>query len=100
METRIKRIAQFMWDNADSIVEFLTQSEHYRSAQFEFDLHVPKEPSDLKISFCIYDENHTHLYLFKDEINTEEFAKICETMNKKTGVIPPPVPVEVREKLE
>lgn len=100
MKTDIKRIAQFMWDNADAIAEFLTQSERYRSVSLQFNLFAPKEPSGLNIEFAIYDEDKTHLYLHNNNIVAEEFAKLREEMNRETGIIPPREPVEVREKLE
>ena len=102
MKKDIKRMAQFVWDNADAIAKFLTQSGNYRSAQFQLDLFDPMKPSDLRTTFAIYDDQSTHLYLYDNDITADEFAKICEKMNKETGVIPPSPkpPVEVREKLE
>lgn len=99
METEIKRLAQFVWDNADNIAEFLNQSNRYRTVNFGFEAFVPKT-RPLETELKIYDDNGGHIYLVNNEIHAAAFSRICEEMNMKTGEASMPEPVKVREKLK
>lgn len=98
-QTEIKRIAQFMWDNALPIAKFLQTSKRFRAVEIEIHSFAPKQTGDLDIKLSIYDEQFTHLYLEGVDIRGEDFKNLCVEMNKKTGVKPARKPIKVRKKL-
>ena len=98
MKIKIKRLAQFLFDNAEMIARELSKSSHYRSLSICLDVHKHEEP-ELKLELFIYDEKVTHYYLYDDAICIERFKSICEQMNVESGLIALPTPVKVRETL-
>lgn len=102
METKIKRLAQFLFDNAHMIARELKKTEHYRSVSMRIDVHTPQKrrKKNADISFSFYDEKTTHYYLKDDYINYIGLKAICDEMNREFCAIPKPKPVEVRDTLE
>ena len=102
METKIKRLAQFLFDNARMIARNLKKTDHYRSVCMQIDVHTPQKRRKKKadISFSFYDETTAHFYLKDDYINHNKLKYICDEMNRESGVFPKPKPVEVRDTLE
>lgn len=99
MVTRIKRIAQFLFDNADLIAEFLCQSDNYRS--MEINLRVHKcAVLELDTTLELYDEVSGLRGLDNDAIYKEKFVQLCNTINEDSGVTKLPKPVEIRNELE
>lgn len=99
-ETDIKRLAQFLFDNAGIIEKELCKSSHYRALNISLDMFKnSNEPSKLQITLSLYDTKTTHYYLRDNDICIERFKQICETANRDSGVIPPPKPVKVRKTL-
>lgn len=100
MITRIKRIAQFMFDNAEMIAEFLSQSDNFRTV--EVDLRVHKALRDdpmLEITLAMYDE-HTGLEELENHaITRARFIQLRDMINADSGITKPPPPVKVRDKL-
>jgi hypothetical protein len=94
----IKRLAQFLFDNADTIVRELKRSSHYRSISCELNSFKAEKPK-LNISLSFYDEKATHYYLRDDAICIERFKQLCEQINAKAGITPLPKPVKVRKTL-
>jgi len=96
MKTKIKRLAQFMFDNAELIEKELKKSSHYRSLQFAIDMFKKDRPR-VKLSLSLYDEKTTHYYLNDDEICVDRFISLCKQLNNESEVDFPPKQVEVRE---
>ena len=97
-ETKIKRLAQFLFDNAGRIGEELEKTSHYRSISCELNsFKVAKSELDVKLAF--YDEKATHHYLQGDAICIERFKQLCEQINVEAGITPLPKPVKVRKTL-
>ena len=97
MENEIKRMAQFLFDNADFIASQMEMTERYRSISLQM-THFKKDSKST--TFGIYDENSTHHQLEGDFISIENFKSKCIDMNRRTGDIESPAPVEIRENLE
>jgi len=98
MQMKIKRLAQFLFDNAELIDKELRKSSHYRSIGISFDM-FSKDKPELKISLFFYDEKTTHYYLRDDAICIERFKHLCRQLNDESGFNPLPEPVKVRETL-
>ena len=94
----IKRLAQFLFDNAEMIEIELRKSSHYRAIAFQLDLFKSNKP-ELQLSLSFYDEKTTHYYLKDDEICIERFKTLCEQINNESGLNPLPKQVEVRKAL-
>lgn len=100
-ETNIKRIAQFLFDNAGIIEKELCKSSNYRALNISFDMFKDlTAPSKLQISLSFYDKRTTHYYLRDNDICIKRFKQICETVNRDSGVTPPLKPVKVRKTLK
>lgn len=99
MITRIKRTAQFLFDNADLIEQFLCKSDHFRSMSINLCAFRHDLP-ELQIELSLYDETSTHYYLQDDAIFKERFIQLCNTVNENSGVTELPKPIEVRNKLD
>jgi len=98
MKTDIKRLAQFLFDNAELIERILKKSSHYRSLSIQLDVFKHDKP-ELHLSLSLYDEKTTHYYLHDDAICIERFKQICKEINSESGVTPLPKPVKVRKQL-
>ena len=96
----IKRLAQFLFDNAEMIAEELEKTNHYRSLSISLDRfkHVDMK-RELRRTLTLYDEEATHYYLYNDTIHIKRFEDLCRQINEESGLRPPPKPVEVRESL-
>ena len=99
MITRIKRLAQFLFDNADVVEQFLCEADSYRSMDVSLNLFKHDLP-ELQLGVSLYDARATHYYLRDNAIIREKFVQLCNTINEDTGVTELPEPVEVRDKLE
>lgn len=100
MKTKIKRLAQFLFDNAEMIARELKKSSHYRSISITLDVHKHEDESPkLQANLSFYDEKTTHYFLYNNAICIERFKQICEQMNSESGLIALPKPVKVRKKL-
>ncbi len=97
-ESSIKRLAQFLFDNAGRIVKQLSTSPNYRSLSIQLDMFKHDKP-ELHMSLSFYDERTTHYYLHDDAICIERFEQICKQANIESGVTPLPKPVKVRKSL-
>ena len=100
MVTRIKRIAQFLFDNADSIAEYLCQSDNFRTVEIDLRMHkMLRDDPELEVELLLYDEQ-SKLYELKNHVITRTgFARLCDMINEDCGVIKLPEPVKVRDKL-
>ena len=98
METNIKRLAQFLFDNAETITTELKKSSSYRSVSIALDMFKHENP-ELRLSLSLYDEKTTHYYLRDDEICIERFKALCTHLNYETRNIATPKPVKVRKNL-
>lgn len=94
----IKRVSQFLFDNAGRIVRQLSVSSNYRSVTIQLDMFKHDKP-ELHVSLSFYDEKTTHYYLYDDAICIERFEQICKQLNSESGVTPLPKPVKVRKTL-
>lgn len=99
MITRIKRIAQFLFDNADLIEQFLCQSDNYRSMDINLRVHKQNSP-ELEIELELYDETSSLQGLENNAIFRKAFIQLCDRINLGSGVTKLPNPVEVRDELE
>ncbi len=97
--TRIKRVAQFLFDNADLIAGYLSQSDNFRTVEVDFRLHKTDVP-ELNIELSLYDEDSGLHGLLNHTIFKEKFVQLCTMINEDSGVTPLPEPVKVRDKLE
>lgn len=99
MITKIKRIAQFLFDNAELIAEFLSQSDNFRT--IEVDLrNFKSKTSEFVTELILYDEAASLHSLLNHCITKEKFIQLCNMINEDSGVIESPKPVEVRDRLE
>ncbi len=96
---RIKRIGQFLFDNAHDILRQLKKSDNYRSISISFDMFKYGVEEDLQIELKSYDSTTTHHALGEEAICIERFESMWERINEETGTTPPPEPTEVRKKL-
>lgn len=101
MVTRIKRIAQFLFDNAELIAEYLRQSDNFRTIEVDLRYHkCMHDIPELDIELMLYDETSGLNGLKNHLIIKERFAQLCKMINEDCEVIPLPEPVEVRDTLE
>ena len=101
-EIEIKRLAQFIFDNAKMISKQLLKTDSYRSMSIylhQFKSGSAKLKSDLNIVVQMYDETVDFYKLENEEVCLQEFKKICKQMDIATGSVKLPEPVEVRDKL-
>lgn len=99
MVTKIKRLAQFLFDNAELIEKFLCQSNNYRSIDLNLRVHKHTTP-ELDTVLELYDEQVGSDDLENDAIVKEKFVQVCNTFNEEAGVTKLSEPVKVRDKLE
>ena len=96
-KTKIKRMAQFLFDNAGLISDELQKTDNYRNFQVEFAMFKSSENyRDMRVTLAIYDEKKTHYKLENDTIYKDRFKLLCKQMNEDVGVEPLPEPVKVR----
>ena len=94
----IKRLAQFLFDNAEMITIELSKSSHYRAIALQLDMFKHDKP-ELHLSLSCYDDTTTHYYLHDEAICIERFKHLCQQLNNESGVNPLPKPVKVRKTL-
>ena len=99
MITRIKRTAQFLFDNAELIAEYLQQSDNYRSVEIDL-RNFKSKTSEFVIELALYDEDAGLHDLLNHNITREKFSQLCNMINEDSGVTELPEPVKVRNKLE
>ena len=101
MVTRIKRVAQFLFDNAEVIAEYLRQSDNFRTVELDLRYHkCMRDIPELDIELMLYDET-SGLNDLKDHLITKErFIQLQQMINEDSGAVPLPEPVEVRDTLE
>ena len=99
MKTKIKRLAQFLFDNAEMIEKELTKSDKYRTLAIDFHAFKSLGHHHQQVELKLYDEIGGHHFLTDNDICIEEFELICRQLDKKAGLIPSSKPIEVREKL-
>ena len=100
MIKNVKRLAQFLFDNAETIVEQLEKTDHYRALTISLDMFKHNDKPELRREMHIYDSTATHYYLYGDAIHIRRFEDLCRQLNEESGLIPPPDPIEVRDSLE
>jgi hypothetical protein len=99
MVTDIKRLAQFLFDNAEIIEKELIKSSHYRSLAIHLDA-FKHDKHKLSRSLSFYDgKANQHIYLRDDAICIKRFKQICKQINDESGITPQPKPVKVRKTL-
>ena len=98
MKTEIKRLAQFLFDNAERIAMELSKSHHYRALCLQLDMFKYDKP-ELHLSLSYYDEKTTHYYLKDDAICIERFKQLCKQIDNESGFTPLLKPVKVRKTL-
>ncbi len=100
-ETKIKRIAQLLFDNAEMIVEELSKTPNYRALNIQLNMFKSLNvTAEVNLTFTIYDGTTSHYHLEDDAICLPECQQLFVQLNKEAGLIPLPKPVKVREKLE
>lgn len=103
MVTRIKRVAQFLFDNAELIAEYLQQSDNFRTVGLDLRLHkmynARVESPVLAIELQIYDETAGLNGLENHLITKGRFTQLQQMINEDSGVTPLPEPVKVRDTL-
>lgn len=101
MITRIKRVAQFLFDNAELVAEYLSQSDNFRTVEVELRLFKRDDVEpELDIEMLVYDEKSGLNELANHLITKERFIQLQRMINEDSGVTSPPEPVEVRDTLE
>ena len=101
MVTRIKRIAQFLFDNADVIAEYLRQSDNFRTIEVDLRLHkAMHDIPEFDIGLLLYDETAKLHELKNHLIIKERFVQLQKMINEDCGVTPLPEHVEVRDELD
>jgi len=100
MRDKIKRVAQFLFDNAEFISETLAESDKFRALSVEIHHHKSGNGDTKSVELSIYDERCSHYKLKDDLIGAERFALVCEAMNIEVGEIKPPSQVDLRESLD
>jgi hypothetical protein len=98
MKTNIKRLAQFLFDNAEMLVKELSKTSHYRSVSIDLSMFKHKKP-ELKLSLSFYNEKTTHYCLYDDAICMERFEQLCKQANNESGFTSLPKLVKVRKTL-
>lgn len=98
MITRIKRVAQFLFDNADIIAEYMCQSDNFRTVEVDFRVHKT-DGEELGITLLLYDEVEGLHELLDYTITKKRFIQLRNMINEDAGVTSLPKPVEVRDKL-
>lgn len=99
METAIKRIAQFLFDNAEQLKRELLKSSDYRSLGISLDMFKSEGKPELSISLSFYHKNLAHKYLHNDNICIEHLNLLLKQMDLDSGITIPPSPIEVRKSL-
>jgi len=99
MKTNIKRLAQFLFDNAEIIAKELEKSSHYRALNVQVDAFKRDAEIMPKVALSIYDETTTHYYLYDNSIVRRRLRRLFQQMNEDADLVPPPKPVKVRKKL-
>ena len=98
IKTRIKRVGQFLHDNAGFIATKLCESPNFRTLGVGMLVHKSGTEPELDIELRVYDEKTSHFYFKEDEIYIKRFREVCAEMNRAAGVNQPkPEPVEVRD---
>ena len=98
METRIKRLAQFLFDNAKMIETELSKSSHYRALCLQLDMFKNEKP-ELRLILSYYDETTSHFKLKDDDICLEGFRQLCMQIDYESGIRNLPKPDKVRKTL-
>ena len=93
----IKRLAQFLFDNAGEISNELIKADKYRALTMQIGHFNLNGVVSTKIDASIYDQRSTTHPLAN--ISIEEFASCCDRMNRESGVTPVPEETKVRRKL-
>lgn len=99
-ETKMKRIAQFVFDNAATIINQLSLSDNHRQVALSFNMFKVDGSQDMQMKLTIYDEKAHHYFLDGDTICIQRFRELWKQVNDKVGVNPPPKPVKVRKILQ
>jgi hypothetical protein len=98
MITRIKRTAQFLFDNAELIAEYLNQSDNFRTVEVDL-RNFKSKTSEFEIELTLYDGISGLHNLVNHTIIKEKFVQLCNTINEDSGVTELPKPVKVRDEL-
>ncbi len=99
-EEKIKRLGQFLFDNAEFIAAELQKSEHYRSLAISCHMFKGGDHSrDMETRLTIYDERTHHHRLEGPAICLDRLKQIWRQVNEDTEVEPMPEPEKVRDKL-
>lgn len=96
MKDKIKRVAQFLFDNAEFVGEQITKSKKHRSVDIGFSSYPDGTG---RVAMATYSEKSGINTLVGDHINIEEFTQLFEMINFKDKLTPMPEPEEIREKL-
>ena len=95
---KIKRIGQFLFDNAETIEAELAKTENYRSMTISFNM-FKLSYHKMGVTLSMYDEMPYLEYLKDDDICSEKFKQLCNQTNEDVGFAPLPEPVKLRDKL-
>ena len=96
---KIKRVAQFLFDNATMIVDELAKTDNYRSLNVSFGMFKTDGSKDLAFDLTFYDSTQTHIHLKGERICLHKFKQICKQVNEDTGCESLPEPEKLRAKL-
>lgn len=94
---KIKLVAQFLFDNADEIVEELDKSDNYRCLHIDIDRF--KHEDNIDTTAKVYDSTSGHQYMTKNRITLDELRIACREMNVQAGLIVVADDSVVREEL-
>lgn len=95
----IKRIAQFVFDNAPRINRELRKSSNYRAVTISINVFKQDSTPQVDIGFAIYDEHAMSFDLHNDRIDVANLKLIFKQLNLRSQVTKPSKPVEVRKEL-
>jgi hypothetical protein len=100
MKDDIKRMAQFLFDNAEFLAGFLARSDNYRSLTVSFDHH--KGDTGRKISdFGLYDAaGKVHEKLEGRAVRIGRVRELVCRLDEDTRTVPLPEQDKIRDSLE
>ncbi len=100
MEAEIKRIAQLLFDNADTIAEWLNETQLYRMISIQFNHHKHADSQDSKnVEFAASGEGLDYEKLSGEYVEIESIKQLFKKHNITIGTEQLPKPIVTREKL-
>ncbi len=96
---KIKRVAQFLFDNAVTIETELAKTENYRSIGIHLNMFKTDNAKNLEVEMNVYDSSQGQHQLRGDAICLYKFKQLFKQINEDCGQAPLPKPAKLRDKL-